>query len=328
MHGNHGITRQKAFLAALPQPHCIPTPHYRELPQAPTPGGHFAHQLICSTLSHQVPFYLPLPAQNYSTSSTELFISLRGCHGARRYGSQRPRKHLFAQSPDGFLKNCFPCSAAGNSSHSSATTHWRSLFVPEQCCQSPTGWKGQLRAPRPRPLHSEAPGRAVGSVWVGHFPGTPPASSFLSFWGAFWLLWQCPLPARGPGCSQASPLRPRGCDWGSLLLRPLLLSLPAPAAAPTFPEDSLGQHPALPSRPRARGIFKPVPPAPFPSSPCLSPPCSSLSSPAASSELSPSPAASHTRLQPEAAAAAKPQPEHSPAGKVTTEREQIRPCRC
>lgn len=71
-HGNDGITRQKAFLAAPLHP---TLPHYRELPQHPHRGalGCSAHQLICSTLSHQVPAHLPLPhkiiplrAQNYS----------------------------------------------------------------------------------------------------------------------------------------------------------------------------------------------------------------------------------------------------------------------
>lgn len=206
--------------------------------------GCFAHQLFCSTLSHQVPFYLPLPARNYSTSSTELFISLRGCHGARHYGSQRPRKHLFAQLPDGFLKNCFPCSAAGNTSHSSATTNWESLFVPEQCCQSPGAWRGQLSAPRTRPRHSEAPGRAAGSAWAGDFPGISSASSLLSYLGLSGsygsaLSQPGPLPARGPRCSQVLPLRARGCDWDFLLLpasSPFTpIYTPAPDAAPTFP---------------------------------------------------------------------------------------------
>lgn len=186
--------------------------------------GCFAHQLISSTLSHQVPFYLPLPARNYSTSSTELFISLRGCHGAHHYGSQRPRKHLFAQSPDGFLKNCFPCSAARNTSHSSATTNWEGLFMPEQSCQGSRGWRGQLSAPRTRPRHSEA----LAGLWavlglaicLGH-PQHPVSSLFGGF--------------LAPGA--------RGCDWDSLPGQ----HLPSPPSPPgASPSPFLHPHSSIP----------------------------------------------------------------------------------
>lgn len=114
-----------------------------------------------------------------STLSTELFISLWGCYGARHYGSHRPCKHLFAQLPGGFLKNCFPRSAAGNTSHSSTTTNWKSLFMPEQCCQNPRGWRGQPSTLWTRTQDPAVPGRAPGSTCPGDFPKTPSASSLL-----------------------------------------------------------------------------------------------------------------------------------------------------
>lgn len=90
-------------------------PRYPGLPQAPARAarggpGCFADRLVCA------PPQPPRPCLA-STLSTELFISSQGCYGARHYGSRRPGKHLFAQLPGGFLKNCFPRSAAGSLSH-------------------------------------------------------------------------------------------------------------------------------------------------------------------------------------------------------------------
>lgn len=253
-HGNDGITRQKAFLAAPLHP---TLPHYRELPQHPHRGalGCSAHQLICSTLSHQIPAHLPLPAQNYSTSSTELFISLRGCHGARRYGSQGPRKHLFAQSPDGFLENCFPCSAAGNTSHRSATTNWASSWCQSSAVRAP----GMERA-------ALSPKDETAGLGLGIFPGHPqhPFSS---------LIWGFLAPLSTPGCSQASPLGARGCDCDLILFSPpftrqlrMLFPISRASLSPSLPTQN-GHFQAHSSSPIPSGSplhfsFLPIPPLP------------------------------------------------------------------
>lgn len=95
--------------------------------------------------------------------------------------------------------------------------------------------------------------RHLAGLWavlgLGIFPGHPqhPLSSLI--WGfpapmaapspSQDLSQPGPLPAHGPGCSQALPLRARGCAWDFLLLSassPFTpIYTPVPDAAPTFP---------------------------------------------------------------------------------------------
>lgn len=107
--------------------------------------------------------------------------------------------------------------------------------------------------------------------------------------GAFWLLWQRPLPAR----TSPSPAAPRlphrgqgdvtGIHFSS---RPLLLSLPFTRQPRMLLPLSLRQHPGKGSTspphpaPGARGISKPIPPSAFPSSPCSPQAAPCLSPPA------------------------------------------------
>lgn len=183
--------------------------------------------------------------------------------------------------------------------------------------------------------------RHLAGLWavlgLGIFPGHPqhPLSS---------LIWGFPAPMAAPSPSQdlsqpVVPAAPRLSHSGqgdvpgiSFSSRPLRLSLPFTPQPRMLLPLSLGQHPALPS-PRSsqsQGYLQGHSSSPIPEPAAGCPPAQA---PLRCSFLSPSflpipPAASHTRLQPEAAAAVKSQPEHSQAGRVTSEREQIRPRRC
>lgn len=147
--------------------------------------------------------------------------------------------------------------------------------------------------------------RHLAGLWavlgLGIFPGHPqhPLSS---------LIWGFPAPMAAPSPSQdlsqpvvpAAPSLPHSGQGDvpgiSFSSRPLRLSLPFTPQPRMLLPLSLGQHPLLSpphAAPRARGIFKAIPSAPFPSwpqaTPLPKPRCAALSSLPASSPSPPLP---------------------------------------